>query len=230
MDWRSFAATASALLEGRPLASLPVVDCICKVTAEAWLAESYGRLSDGDDGSAELFRLIGAAAWPEGHPPSKENEAWAVGYLTAAVHSPLGAGPDRLIAAAAERMAPGNNDVPAEHLATVFTSGHADLQAGYRDAQFVAAMFSGLDKRGIAGLGAGSRLRCGDSGCRVADGDVPGGRTPVGLANCRPGLRRACGRGYAHRGGDVHPGTLDDAGRGRGVTRRPWAEVLLVRG
>ena len=51
-------------------------------------------------------------------------------YLSAAVLSPLGAAPDRLIAKAAEWIALGRNDPLAERLACVFTSGHADLEAG----------------------------------------------------------------------------------------------------
>ena len=68
-------------------------------------------------------------------------------YLSAAVLSPLGAAADRLIAKAAEWIALGRNDPLAERLACVFTSGHADLEAGYGEAQFVAAMFAGLDER-----------------------------------------------------------------------------------
>ena len=137
-DWRSFAATAMSLLDGRPLATVPVLDYMFGETASAWLDEQYGRLSDGDDGTAELVRLIGAAEWPEGDILSPRNSAWADGYVSAAVLSPEGAGPDVLVAAAMKRSGVRADGGTAERLATALTARHGELEAGYNDAQFVA--------------------------------------------------------------------------------------------
>ena len=118
-------------------------------TASAWLDEQYGRLSDGDDGTAELVRLIGAAEWPEGDILSPRNSAWADGYVSAAVLSPEGAGPDVLVAAAMKRSGVRADGGTAERLATALTARHGELEAGYNDAQFVAGMFTKLDERGM---------------------------------------------------------------------------------
>ena len=38
-DWRSFAATAAALLDGRPLREVPVMECVFEASIAAWRAE-----------------------------------------------------------------------------------------------------------------------------------------------------------------------------------------------
>ena len=38
-DWRSFAATASALLEGRALGTIPIMRHVFAATPDAWRAE-----------------------------------------------------------------------------------------------------------------------------------------------------------------------------------------------
>ena len=38
-DWRSFAATASALLEGRALGTIPIMQHVFIATLDAWHAE-----------------------------------------------------------------------------------------------------------------------------------------------------------------------------------------------
>ena len=37
-DWRSFAATASALIEGRELPAIPIMGYVFDITSAAWLA------------------------------------------------------------------------------------------------------------------------------------------------------------------------------------------------
>ncbi len=145
--WRSFAATASALLDGCELRTVPIMGHVVGETAAVWMDEEYGRLSEGDDGTAELVRLIAAAAWAEGDILAGENCAWADGYLSAAILSPLGVGPDTLIAAASERAGMGADGRARERLATALAGRHGELAAGYREAAFVAAMFAGLDER-----------------------------------------------------------------------------------
>lgn len=68
-DWRSFAATAMALLGGRTLKTIPIMERIYVETLAAFAREALGRLSDDDDGTAELGRLTAAAAWPEDGQP-----------------------------------------------------------------------------------------------------------------------------------------------------------------
>ena len=126
---------------------MPFMDYICGETADAWLEEQYGRLSEGDDSTAELVGLIAAAAWPEGDILSEENSGWAAGYLSAAVLTPLRAPPVTLIVAASERSGIGADSRKVERLATALTARLGELGVGYREAIFVAGMFAGLDER-----------------------------------------------------------------------------------
>ena len=159
--WRSFAATASALLDGCELRTVPIMGHVVGETAAVWMDEEYGRMSEGDDGTAELVRLMAAAAWPEGDILSEENSAWADGYLSAAVLSPLGTGPDALIAAASERAGMGVDGRAGERLATALAARHRELEAGYGDAAFVSEMFVGLDQRELRAWTQGLALGVG---------------------------------------------------------------------
>ena len=145
--WRSFAATAAALIDGCKLRTVPIMGQIVGETVAVWMDEEYGRLSEGDDGTADRFRLIAAAAWPEGGILSEENAAWTDGYLSAPILSPLRAGTDALIAAAVERARTGADTRTGERLATALTARHGELEIGYRESRFVAEMFTGLDER-----------------------------------------------------------------------------------
>ena len=144
--WRSFATTASALLDGCEVRTVPIMGHIVGETAAVWMDEEYGRLSEGDDGTAELVRLMAASSWAEGDILSEENAAWTDGYLSAAALSPLGAGPDALIAAASERAGMGADRRAGDRLATALVVRHRELESGYREAPFVAEMFAGLDE------------------------------------------------------------------------------------
>ena len=159
--WCSFAATAAALLEGRSLETVPVMDYMFGETAKAWLEEQYGRLSEGDDGTAELVRLIAAAAWPEGDILSEDNSAWVDGYLSAAVLPPLRSPWDELIAAAVKRSGIGDDGQTEEDPATVLTARHGELEAGYNEAKFVAGMFASLDEGRLRGWAQGLALGVG---------------------------------------------------------------------
>ena len=82
------------------------MDYIYGKTADAWLDEKYGRLSEGDDGTAEIVRLIVATAWPEGDGLAEESCALD-GRLSLGGR-PVAAGGrlNLLMAAATERLAP----------------------------------------------------------------------------------------------------------------------------
>ena len=87
-DWRSFAAVASALLEGRPLEGIPVMDSIFLATVDAWHEEER-RLRAGDAGHPDpLAALAEAAAWPEEDLQCAASLAWLDGYVAAAVLAP----------------------------------------------------------------------------------------------------------------------------------------------
>ena len=100
--WCSFAATVSAVLDGRELCTISIMGHIVGETAAAWMDEEYGRLSEGDDGTVELVQLMVTASWTEGDIRSEENAAWADGYLSASVLASLGAEPGAVIAAASK--------------------------------------------------------------------------------------------------------------------------------
>ena len=159
--WRSFAVTACALLDGRELRTVPIMGHIVGETAAVWMDEEYGRLSEGDDGTAELVRLMAAASWPDGDILSDGNAAWADGYLSAAVLSPLGAEPGALIAAASERAGTGAGGGAGERLSSALMARYRELEAGYREAAFVAEMFAGLGERELGAWARGLALGVG---------------------------------------------------------------------
>ena len=142
-DWRSFAATAMALLDGRTLKTVPIMDRIYAETLLAILRENVGRLSEGDDGSGELARLMAAAAWPEhGNPVAPP--IWLDGYLAAGVLAPSEGGPDALYSAAMERF-PDGGGPGSEPFLTHMTNRYDALQAQYGESHAVAAMILAAD-------------------------------------------------------------------------------------
>ena len=147
-DWRSFVATAMAVLDGRTLKAVPIMDRVYAETLIAWLREQYGRMSEDDDGTAELGRLIAAAAWPadgETVVPS----VWLDGYLAAGVLSPAGAKPDALYSAAAERFCNGGDGQKTEPFLTFMTNRYEELEAEYGEVRRVVAMFESADDLGM---------------------------------------------------------------------------------
>ena len=87
-DWRSFTAVASALLDGRALKGIPIMDSIFLATVDAW-HEQERRLRAGDAGRPDpLAALAEAAAWPEGDLHCAASLAWLDGYVAAAVLAP----------------------------------------------------------------------------------------------------------------------------------------------
>ena len=147
-DWRSFVATAMAVLDGRTLKAVPIMDRVYAETLAAWLREQYGRMSEDDDGTAELSRLIAAAAWPadgERVAPS----VWLDGYLAAGVLSPSGAEPDALYSAAAERFCNGGDGQKTEPFLTFMANRYEELEAEYGEVRRVVAMFESADDLGM---------------------------------------------------------------------------------
>ena len=135
-DWRSFAATAMALLDGRTLKTVPILDRIYAETVMAMLRENVGRLSEGDDGTAELGQLTAAAAWPENGGPVAPS-IWLDGYLAAGVLAPSEARPDALYSAAVERFPDGSGGPGPEAFLTYMTNRYEVLQAQYGETNAV---------------------------------------------------------------------------------------------
>ena len=143
-DWRSFAGTAMALLDGRTLKTVPIMDRIYAETVMAMLRENVGRLSEGDDGTAELGRLTAAAVWPENGGPVAPS-IWLDGCLAADVLAPSGARPDALYSAAVERFPDGSGGPGPEAFLTYMTNRYEVLQAQYGETNAVAAMILAAD-------------------------------------------------------------------------------------
>ena len=98
-------------------------------TLLAMLRENVGRLSEGDDGTMELARLIAAAAWPEDGIPAAPS-IWLDGYLAADVLAPSEAGPDALYGAAVDRF-PDGGGLGLEAFLVHMTNRYDALQAQY---------------------------------------------------------------------------------------------------
>ena len=147
-DWRSFSATAMAVLDGRTLKAVPIMDRVCAETIVALLKEQYGRMSEDDDGTAERGRLIAAAAWPEDGDPVAPS-VWLDGYLAAGVLSPSGAEPGVLFSAAAERFCNGGDEKETEPFLTFMTNRYEALQAENGETRLVVAMFEVADDLGM---------------------------------------------------------------------------------
>lgn len=107
-DWRFFAGTAVALLDGRAFATVPIMRCVLDATKEAWRAEKHRRWSENDKGTAELQRLEAAAEWPEGGFPVTDGAVWLDGFLAAAALLPQGPRVEALVCAVAERAGKGS--------------------------------------------------------------------------------------------------------------------------
>ena len=146
-DWRSFAATAMALLEGRTFKTVPIMDRMYAETILAMLRESVGRLSEDDDGSAELARLIAAAGWPE-DDNRVARSIWLDGYLAAGVLAPSGGEPEALYSAAVERF-PDGGGPDSEPLSTSMAKRYEALQTQYGETHGVAAMLLAADDVGM---------------------------------------------------------------------------------
>ena len=165
-DWRSFAATAMALLDGRALKTVPIMDRIYAETLLAMLRENVGRLSEGDDGTAELARLIAAAAWPE-DGNSAAPSIWLDGYLAAGVLAPSEVGPDALYSAAVDRFPDGGGLGPEAFLA-LMTNRYDALLAQYGETHGVAAMILAADDIGMTEWAQGFA-----QGVRILEGAWP---------------------------------------------------------
>ena len=146
-EWRSFAATATALLDGRTFKTIPAMDRIYAETIFAMLRESVGRLSEDDDGKMELARLIAAAAWPE-DGEAVATSIWLDGYLAAGVLAPSGAGPDALYSAAVEWFSEGGGP-GSESFSTRMANRFEELVGLYGESHAVAAMLLKADDIGM---------------------------------------------------------------------------------
>ena len=159
-DWRSFAATAVALLDGRAFVTVPIMRRVLEATTEAWRAEEHRRWSEDEDGTAELQRLVAAAEWPEGEHPMAAPSVWLDGYLAAAALSPLGPRVEALFSALAERAATAAGRASDRAVARM-KARYDELQAAYGVPRFVKDMLAVLDAGDLADWAKG--FACGIS-------------------------------------------------------------------
>ena len=146
-EWRSFAATAMELVGGRSFDTVPIMDRIYVETVAATVREDLGRLSEDDDGSAELNRLIGAAAWPEDADTLVES-MWLDGYLAAAVLAPSEVGPGALYSAALGHF-PEGGERGSEPMLRRMTKRYKTLLSQYGNTREIAAMFLAAEDIGM---------------------------------------------------------------------------------
>ena len=187
-------------------------------TIVALLREQYGRMFEDDDGTAELGRLIAAAAWPEAGVPVAPS-VWLDGYLAAGVLSPLGAEPNALYSAAAERFCNGGDGQEAEPFLTFMTNRYEALQAAYGETRRVVAMFEAADDLGMTDWAQGFA-----QGVRIMETGWPtemfiaAERRMVSLL-ARLAEGGTGGPGGLCRGGDVYPVAMGGKPGRRNVTR-----------
>ena len=111
------------------------------------LRENLGRLSEDEDGTAELARLTAAAAWPEDGDPVAPS-IWLDGYLAAGVLAPSAARSEKLYSAAAERFADGAGP-GSEPLVTYVAKRYEELLVQYEETRAAAAMLLAADEVGM---------------------------------------------------------------------------------
>ena len=200
-DWRSFAATAMALLDGRVLKTVPIMDSIYAETLLATLRENVGRMSEGNDGSEELARLIagggvagrrrfGGAVDLVGRV-SRRGRAGAIGSW--AGHAVCRCG----------------GKVPGRRFGIGVALGiHGEAvrsAAGpVRGDPRGRSNASGRGRHWDDGVGAGLRSGCLDHEGGVAHSPVCSGGAPDGVAARSAGGRGAVGFGRLCGCGDIH--------------------------
>lgn len=114
----------------------------------AFAREKLGRLSEDDDGTAELDRLIATAPWPEDDEPVAPS-IWLDGFLAAGVLAPAGAAPEALYTAVEERFRNTGDQPGTEPLGTYMANRYEELAAAYGEVRTVATMFLAADDLGM---------------------------------------------------------------------------------
>ena len=166
-DWRSFAAVASALLDGRALKGIPIMDRVFLGTVDAWHEEER-RLRAGDGGRPDpLAALAEAAAWPEGDLHCAASLAWLDGYVAAAVLAPREPRPAEWLHALAERVRGIGGDEAGEFLRRA-AERHNEFDRGIGENGFAADALAGFGDGELAAWAQGFA-----QGVRVLDDDWP---------------------------------------------------------
>ena len=142
-DWRSFAAVASALLDGRALKGIPIMDRVFLASVDAWHEEER-RLRAGDGGRPDpLAALAAVAAWPEGDLRCGASLAWLDGYVAAAVLAPREPRPAEWLLALAERVRGIGGERAGEFLRRA-PERHNEFDRQLGESGFAAAALAGF--------------------------------------------------------------------------------------
>ena len=166
-DWRSFAAVASALLDGHALKGIPIMDRVFLATIDAWHEEER-RLRAGDGGRPDpLAALAAAAAWPEGELHCSASLAWLDGYVAAAVLAPREPRPAEWLLALAERVR-GIGGERAEEFLRRAPERHNEFDRQLGESGFAAAALAGFGDVELTAWARGFA-----QGVRVLDDDWP---------------------------------------------------------
>ncbi len=163
-EWRSFAAAASALLDGRALKTIPIMDYVFDTSVEAWEAEEHELGADDADG---LTDVAGAGTGPEEELWATASPAWLDGYLSAAALAPLTLRPGAGLSALAERIRD-RDDKALETFIALATGRYNELTIGLGESRFAAAMLAGLDDGDLMAWARGFI-----QGARVLEDDWP---------------------------------------------------------
>lgn len=160
-DWHSFAAVASALLDGHPLEDIPIMNRVFLATVDAWHEEER-RLRAGDGGHPDpLAALAAAAAWPEGDLHSAASLAWLDGYVVAAMLAPREPHPSEWLRALVERVQ-GLGGEPNEEFLRRAPERHNEFDRSIGESGFAATALAGFGDKELAawarGFGQGVRV------------------------------------------------------------------------
>lgn len=166
-DWRSFAAVASALLDGRALKDIPIMDRVFLATVDAWHEEER-LLRAGDGGSPDpLAPLAAAAAWPERDLDCAASLAWLDGYVAAAVLAPREPRHAEWLHALADRVRGIGGDATWEFLCSA-SERHNEFDSAIGDSGFAADALADFGDDELTAWARGFA-----QGVRVLDDDWP---------------------------------------------------------
>ena len=166
-DWRSFAAVASALLDGRALKGIPIMDSIFLGTVDAWHEEER-RLRAGDAGHPDpLAALAAVAAWPEGDLHCAASLAWLDGFVAAAALAPREPRPAEWLHALADGVRGIGGEGTGEFLRRA-AERHNEFDRHIGESGFASDAFAGFGDGELMAWARGFA-----QGVRVLDDDWP---------------------------------------------------------